>query len=122
MALIIVRKLLVALTVFAFVAGMTMQATPSAAAPGVPGGPKADVGCPHMAMQQKDTGKQQPAPRSGIDPDCVKQMGCLGTASLPLRPEELPAPVAYGKVTYCLLPAPRVGGSVKPELLPPIGI
>lgn len=121
MALIIVRKLLVALTVVAFVAGMTMQATPSAAALGLPVVSKADAGCPYMAMHQK-AGEPQPVPHSGIDPDCVKQMGCLGTPSLPPRPAELPAPVAYGKVTYCLLPAPPVGGSVKPELLPPIGI
>jgi hypothetical protein len=63
MVLIIVRKLLVALTVFAFVAGTTMQATPSAAAPGMPVDSEADAGCPYMAMQQKGTGKQQPVPR-----------------------------------------------------------
>ena len=116
--LLILNRLLVTLTIFAFIGGMTMQATPSAAAPGMP----VDSGCPHMAAHQRGTGEPQPVPRSGIDPDCVKQMGCLGTASLPLRREELLASAAYSKVTYCLSPAPRAGGSVEPELLPPIGV
>ena len=117
----VLRKVLVALTIFAFVGGMTMQATPSAAALGLAGGVTADAGCPYMTMHQQHAGDSQPAKRSGMDADCVKQMGCLGTA-LPIQPGELAGPVAYSKVTYCLSSTLRGGGSVEPELLPPIGL
>jgi hypothetical protein len=119
--LLVLHRLLAALTIFAFIGGMTTQATPSAAALGLPGESKTDAGCPYMAMHQQDAGDPEPVKRGGMDADCIKQMGCLGTA-LPLRPGELPGPVAYSKVTYCLSPAPRVGGWVEPELLPPIGM
>src|SRR5437763_7383992 len=81
--------------------------------------PVADTGCHHMATHHP--GKQSPMPTRGTDTDCVKQMGCLGTPSLPIRQGEPAIPVSYTRITYPLPSTLRVGGSVEPELLPPIG-
>ena len=114
----ILRRALVLVTILAFVGGMTIQAMPSAAALVFPTSSLADAACPNMATH--DPGTQKPAPARGMDADCVKQMGCLGVASLPIRPGEPAAPVTYSKVTYSVRSTPRDGASVKPELLPPI--
>jgi hypothetical protein len=116
--LLLLRRLLVALTIVAFGGGMTIQAMPSAAALGFPTSSQADAACPHMATH--DPGTQKPLPTRGMDADCLKQMGCLGMASLPIRPGEPAAPVTYSKVIYSVPSTPRDGASVKPELLPPI--
>ena len=115
----ILRRVLVLVTVAAFSAGMTVQATPSAAALGLSSSSKADTGCPHMATHLP--AGQKPMPTRGTDADCVKQMGCLGTPSLPVGPGEPTMPVTYSSITYSLPSTPRVGGSVEPEILPPIG-
>src|SRR4051812_14288964 len=93
----IFRRVLVLVTTIAFVGGMTLQAMPSAAALGLPVSSQA-AACPHMATH--DPGTQQPLPTRGMDADCVKQMGCLGMASLPIRPGDPAAPVTYSKVIY----------------------
>src|SRR5437763_12559011 len=116
--LTILRRVLVLVTAIAFVGGMTLQAMPSAAALGFPISSQADAACPHMATH--DPGTHKPEPTRGMDADCVKQMGCLGMASLPIRPGEPAAPVTYSKVIYSLPSTPRGGGSIQPELLPPI--
>ena len=114
----ILRRVLVLVTIVAFAGGMTVQATPSAAALGLSSSSKADTGCPHMATHLP--AGQKPMPTRGTDADCVKQMGCLGTPSLPIRHGEPAIPVSYTRITYSLPSTPRIGGSVKPELLPPI--
>src|SRR5205085_337659 len=115
--LTILRRALVLVTLLAFVGGMTLQAMPSAAALGLPVSSQA-AACPHM--ETHNPGTQKPAPSRGVDADCVKQMGCLGIANLPIRPGEPAAPVTYSKVIYSVPSTPRDGASVKPELLPPI--
>ena len=115
----ILRRVLVLVTIVAFAAAMTVQATPSAAALGLSSSSEADAGCPHMATHHP--GKQRPMPARGTDADCIKQMGCLGTASLPIREGEPALLVSYTRITYSVPSTPRVGGSVEPELLPPIG-
>jgi hypothetical protein len=115
----ILRRVLVLVTIVAFAGGMTVQATPSAAALGLSGRSAADTGCPHMATHHSE--KQRPMPIRGTDADCIKQMGCIGTASLPIRQGEPAIPVSYTRITYSLPSTPRVGGSVEPELVPPIG-
>jgi len=57
-----------------------------------------------------------------MDPECIKQMGCLGTPSLPLRLGTNFVPFAYGKVEYSTPAVLRAGRSIKPDLLPPIGL
>src|SRR5437588_405083 len=118
--MLLLRRLLVAVTVVAFVMGMTIQVTPSAAALGLLGSSHADSGCPHMTMHP--SAEQKPIPRRGMDTDCVKQMGCVGTPTLPIRSGETAVPFAYGLVRYSLPSTQRAGGAVKPELLPPIGL
>ncbi len=82
------RRLIVVLSVLAFVSGMSIQAIPSAEALGlsaVAGGAKADPECPRMAIEHHSEGMPIPLPCKGIMLDCVKQMGCLGTPALPDR-------------------------------------
>ena len=117
--LAILRRVLVLVTIVAFAGGMTVQATPSAAALGLSSSFKANTGCPHIGTHHPE--KQKPMPTRGTDVDCIKQMGCLGTPSLPIRQAEPAIPVSYTRITYSLPSTPRIGGSVKPELLPPIG-
>src|SRR5438045_2067151 len=113
--LTILRRALVLVTILAFVSGITLQAMPSAAPLGLPVSSQA-AACPHI--ETHNPGTQKPMPARGMDADCVKQMGCLGMASLPIRPGEPAAPVTYSKVIYSVPSMPRDGASVKPELLP----
>ena|SRR5437667_8418435 len=115
----ILHRVLVLVTIVAFAGGMTVQSTPSAAALGLSSSSKVDTGCPHMATHLP--AGQKPMPTRGTDADCVKQMGCLGTPSLPIRQGEPAIPVSYTRISYSLPSTLRVGGSVEPELLPPIG-
>src|SRR5438105_13026978 len=103
--LAILRRVLVLVTIVAFAAGMTVQATPSAATLGFSSSSKADTGCPHMATHHP--GKQRSMPTRGTDVDCIKQMGCLGTPNLPIRQAEPATPVSYTRITYSLPSTPR---------------
>ena len=119
----ILRRLVVALSLLAFVNGMTVQATPSAQALGLSmaeRGAKADPECPRMAMDQPGDGIPVPLPCKGIMLDCVKQMGCLGTPALPDRSAALSVPIAYSVVVYRASCPALSGQSVEPDLLPPI--
>jgi len=117
------NRLIVALTVFAFIGGMSIQAIPSAEALGLSmaeGSAKADPDCPRMAMEHHSQGMPIPLPCNGIMLDCVKQMGCLGTPALPDRAGAVSMPVAYSMVVYCA-PGPALSGrDVEPDLFPPI--
>jgi hypothetical protein len=117
------RRLIVVLSVLAFVSGMSIQAIPSAEALGlsaVAAGAKADPDCPRMAMEHHSQGMPIPLPCNGIMLDCVKQMGCLGTPALPDRAGAVSMPVAYSMVVYCA-PGPALSGrDVEPDLFPPI--
>jgi hypothetical protein len=122
MVLDILRRVLVAVAILAFVTGMTIQATPLATMLDLTDGSKSGAGCPYMEMHHQASDTSETTPHTGINPDCVKQMGCLGTASLPTRPSDVTGPAAYRTVTYWLPSSSREGGSLKPELLPPIGM
>ena len=119
----ILRRLLVLLSVLAFVSGMTIQAIPSVAALGLTTAQvsaKADPECSRMAMEHHGEGIPVPLPCKGIMLDCVKQMGCLGTPALPNRSTAISVPVAYSVVAYWL-PSPMLSGrDVEPDLYPPI--
>ncbi len=120
---ITLRRLVVALSVLAFVSGMTVQAVPSAEALGMSamaGDANADPECPRMAMEHQSESVPVPLPCKGIMLDCVKQMGCLGTPALPDRSGTTSVPVAYSLVTYWA-PCPALAGrDVEPDLFPPI--
>jgi len=117
------NRLIVALTIFAFIGGMSIQAIPSAEALGLStaeGSAKADPECPRMAMEHHSQGMPIPLPCKGIMLDCVKQMGCLGTPALPDRADAVSVPVAYSMVAYWS-PGPVLSGrDVEPDLFPPI--
>ena len=81
----VLHRLLVVLTLLAFVGGMTLQLMPPKVAFAASPMPAAGD-CSHMTMPPDDGGSGQKAPCQGSDlPECIKQMGCLGTPSLPLR-------------------------------------
>ena len=117
------NRLIVALTIFAFIGGMSIQAIPSAQALGLStaeGSAKADPECPRMAMEHHSEGMPIPLPCKGIMLDCVNQMGCLGTPALPDRADAISVPVAYSMVAYWS-PGPVLSGrDVEPDLFPPI--
>src|SRR5260370_27624742 len=119
----VLRRFIGLLSVVGFVSGMTTQAIPSGEALGLTkanGVAKAEPECPRMAMEHPDRGVPKPLPCKGIMPDCVKQMGCLGSPSLPERSDALYAPVSYRMVAYSL-PLPMLSGQdIEPDLFPPI--
>ena len=116
------HHLVIALTVLAFFGGMTLQSMPPAAAFAGGGAAKTDSDCPHMGMQHRDAGTPHLVPSKGMDAECIKQMGCLGIASLPLRPPAPAVPFVYNKVAYSVWALLRAGRSIEPDLLPPIGM
>ena len=117
------RRFIVLLSVLAFASGMTVQAIPSAGVLGlakIAANEKAEPECPRMAMGHPDRDVPKPLPCKGMMPDCVKQMGCLGSPNLPERSDSVYAPVSYSLVTYWL-PSPILSGQdVEPDLFPPI--
>ena len=120
---IMLRRLVVALSVLAFVSGMTVQAVPSAGALGIStaaADAKEDPEYPRMAIGHHNQGMPVPAPCKGIMLDCVKQMGCLGTPALPDRSAAVGRPVAYSVVGYWSPGTALSGRDVEPDLFPPI--
>jgi hypothetical protein len=119
----VLRRFIVLLSVLAFVSGMTVQAIPSAEALGLTKAiavANAEPECPRMAMEHPDRGAPKPLPCKGIMPDCVKQMGCLGSPILPERSDAFDVRVSYRMVAYCL-PRPALSGrDIEPDLFPPI--
>jgi hypothetical protein len=118
----LLHRLTIALTIAAFVGGMTLQLLPPKAALAANGTAPVSGDCLHMAMPPHDAGVGHTMPCKGMDPECVKQMGCLGTPSLPLRFGASFVPFAYGKVAYWSPAILRDGRSIKPDLFPPIGL
>jgi hypothetical protein len=61
-------------------------------------------------------------PCKGLMPDCVKQMGCLGTVGLVARPALPAEPALFDVVGYWRLAWFGSSRFVEPELSPPIGL
>ena len=116
------HRFFVALTLLAFMGGMTLQLMPPQSAFAAPA-TSSGGDCSHMTMRP-DAGSTHQAPcKGGSDlPECIKQMGCLGTPNLPLRLGADIVPFAYGKVVYSTPAVFRDGRSIKPDLFPPIGL
>ena len=120
---IMLRRLVVALSVLAFVSGMTVQAVPSAGALGIStaaADAKEDPEYPRMAIGHHNQGMPVPAPCKGIMLDCVKQMGCLGTPALLEYSNTIGVPIAYATVVYSSSSPSWLGLGIKPDLFPPI--
>ena len=73
-----------------------------------------------MPADDASGGHKAPCHRGDLS-ECVKQMGCHGTPSLPVRQGELIS-LAYGKVVYSIAASFRGGRSIEPDLFPPIGL
>ena len=122
---VVLARLLVVLTVIALIGGTTMQAMPSAQALNLVGnlaGAKTSAPCPRMAMARPDHNQPSPMPCKGLMPDCVKQMGCLGTAVLTSRPDTPAEPALFEVVGYGWAAWFDSGRFVEPELSPPIDL
>ena len=116
-------RLVNVLAIVAFVVAVSVQAVPSAEALGLSASHQtmeADEHCPRMAVEHPDRGLPTPKPCKGIMPDCVKQMGCIGSPSLPQRSATLQRSVSYSAVVYAALDETGPERSVKPDLFPPI--
>ena len=119
---VVLHRLMVAVTLLAFGSGMTLQLMPPKAAFSANAMPAAGD-CSHMTMPPDDGSSGRKAPRKNSDlPECVKQMGCLGTPSLPLRLGTDFVPAAYTVVAYRTPVRSKDGRSIKPDLFPPIGL
>jgi hypothetical protein len=117
----LLHRLIVAVSIVAFVGGMTLQLLPPKAALAAAAPAPVAGDCEHMAMPH-DAGTSHTKPCKGIDSECIKQMGCLGTPSLPVRLGTGFVPFAYGKVAYWAPAILRDGRSIKPDIYPPIGL
>ena len=117
----VLERLVVALTLVAFVGGMTLQLMPPKAALAAAKSMVTASDCQHRALSPR-TAPSHTMPCNGIDLECIKQMGCLGTPSLPLRLTVGFVPFVYDTVAYWVPAESGNDRSIKPELLPPIGL
>lgn len=116
----VLQKLVVVFAVFAFLGGTTVQAMPLASGPVA--GVAATLGLPcgpMPAVQANQAAPPHAPPCKGITPDCLKQMGCVGIASLPARPNLAVTAVSYA-ITYWPAQSGQGGLSPEPDVLPPI--
>ena len=116
------HRLILTVTLIAFMGGMTLQLMPPKAAFAASEPAPVSDDCSQMAMPPPDAESGHTLPCKGIDPECVKQLHCLGTPSLPLRPGDAFTHFTYGKVVYWTPASFRGGRSIKPDLLPPISL
>src|SRR5215213_10426919 len=93
-------RLILTVTLIAFTGGMTLQLMPPKAAFAASEPAPVTDDCADMAMTPADHSKGHDMPCKGMDSECVKQMHCLGTPSLPLRLGDNFVHFTYGKVVY----------------------
>src|SRR5215208_5179086 len=82
---VVLHRLILAVTLIAFTGGMTLQLMPPKAAFAASEPAPVTGDCADMAMMPAEHGAGHDMPCKGMDPECIKQMHCLGTPSLPLR-------------------------------------
>jgi hypothetical protein len=118
----LLHRLIAAVTILAFVGGMTLQLMPPKAAFAAATTTANERDCQHTAMGSPHADSSHTMPCKGMDPECIKQMGCLGTPSLPTQLTADFVPFVYDAVAYWVPAESSAGRSIKPELLPPIGL
>jgi hypothetical protein len=110
----ILRSLLALVAVTAFLAATTVQAMP---APQVQPAATDMADCPMQAAAHPKPAKNL---CDGLSLDCVKQLGCIGIASLPVLPVASWSPFAWTAVAWTDV-APVLWGAVpEPSQPPPI--
>ena len=125
MRILVLRRLLIALTGVAFLVGAAVQAVPRAAfmASAGMGAAQTATGdcCAKMAMGDHATpAPMKQVPCKGISLDCANQSGCISSPALPTPSIALGFPTDYGRAAYWPPLSSRAGVSVKPDLFPPI--
>jgi hypothetical protein len=126
MRFIALRKLVILLTILAFVMGVGAQARPSAWSMALSHARAEHTimreGCATMTMHGNlELAPIKQAPCKRISLDCATQLGCICSPALPVPPAALASPIAWGLLSYWphLATAPA-GLSIKPNLHPPI--
>ena len=114
----LLRHLLLLLVAFALVGGTTSELARAAAYGPVTA--MAEMPC-DMAMQTaaSDDDAVPMAPCKGMTADCIKQMGCVTVAALPVPFSAHESAVEYGAVDYWASHAELVSLDHEPEPLPP---
>src|SRR4051794_38752347 len=92
------HRLILAVTLSGCTGGMPLQLIPPKAAFAASAAAPVAGDCAGMAMTAANHGNGHDMPCKGMDPECVKQMRCVGTPSLPLRLGDNFVHFAYGKV------------------------
>src|SRR5260370_30112859 len=116
---VVLRRLALVVTGVAFLIGATVQAMPLSASSAI-SSLKASGDCAHMAVAEQATASPAKAPCNAVTIDCIKAMGCIGSPTIPTRPDQLSRLIQYSPVAYCSSPCARTGLSIEPDLLPPI--
>jgi hypothetical protein len=107
------RSLLALISVIAFMAATTVQAMPAPQEPSA----TAEMGdCPMQAAHAKPAKKHC----DGLSLDCVKQLGCIGVASLPPVPAARWTPFAWTEIVWTALSPTLSGVEPEPSQPPPI--
>jgi len=110
-------RLLLVLIVFAITGGPAGQLA-QAAVP-VAQSVMADMPC-DMVMPMADAGHGAPmAPCKGLTPECIKQMGCVANAALPVRLADGEGASAFVPVAYWSTWSEMTGVARTPDPLPP---
>lgn len=122
MLAIFLRRFVLVLTGLAFIGGATVQAMPPSDPLGIAAMQLAmspDGDCASKKIDAQTT-PSKTTPCKTVDLDCVKSMGCIGSPTIPGRPDSLAVPVQYARVAYWSTLSSRAGRSVEPDLFPPI--
>jgi hypothetical protein len=115
----ILRSLMALVAVTAFIAATTVQAMPAPPEPAAAAMPTAAMGdCPmHASAQSKPAAKHC----DGLSLDCVKQLGCIGIASLPVFPTAASwSPFAWTTVAWTDSASALRGTAPEPSQPPPL--
>jgi hypothetical protein len=122
------KRLATLLLAVAVIVSMTMQVIPRASA--MPWMSGMDAGQSTSDMSAADdmnmadcmkAGHANQVPCKGMTPECIDLMGCVVATGVPVSPPASAATsLRWVRVTYMLARQTLRGGSVEPEIFPPI--